>query len=242
MDFGIGEFREDGGGSSNTSNIEAKQLQDVAECGAKTRRKAKKPGHSSSTNNKTKARHARWAEENRKLHETVTTIIRADARLTNCGADPVIDKLAKEHHFGAFDLDSLRLLFGKQAFTVVFAPRRIWKDKAAFRDLLKVKNASAALGIRIVLLCASTFEHSERLNVARALASARTIRPTRDERMKIMEHVLKNTNVSIGACAALVQDSDDPVGVILSLCATRWLRVKNDGKPLSYDTKVSPGL
>lgn len=176
-------------------------------------------------NHVSEGRLIRWKREHASLQSALNHVMRSNAAIVTCGPDANIERCAKEHGFGRFDLVIVRVLFGKWSFSVICVPTRLWTTPKHMRKLFLMKAAASSSGHRVMLLPASPIMNSQRHANALMLSSARSLKLSRSERQKIMDHVSLNNPSSVEDCAKLVRTHQDPLGAVLHLVAHRWLRL-----------------
>ncbi|CAN7372760.1 hypothetical protein [Devosia sp. LjRoot3] len=184
-------------------------------------------------------RSLRWKREHAELQVALGIVVRSQITLINCGPDSCLEIPAKQLGFGRFDIATLRVLCGNRIFSVICAPSRVWKKKRLFNKLLALKAEAAQNGHRVLLIPSHSILNEQRLAKATALASARALKPSRSERQKIIEHVVKRQGSSVENCANLISHHQDPVGVILNLVVHRWLQLSPG--PVGPDSLVTAG-
>lgn len=167
----------------------------------------------------------RWKREHAALNDALMMFIRANLALGHCGPDIGLEKAAEEAGFRRFDLVIARAVFGLRVFGIICVPTRIWRSKKHMRKLLLIKADAAVGGQRTILVPASSIVHSQRYANALALASSRSIKPSRSAREKIIGHLKLHRRSSVRDCANLVSHYDDPTGIVLNLALNRWLQL-----------------
>lgn len=163
-------------------------------------------------------RSARLAHERRRLEKSLFDLVRTKRSTMALGKDPLVVQLAAAKGFKADDLVVLRIAVRTRLATVVCVPTRLWKDPASKQMLLELKREAKALRTNCLLLPQSCVRGNLRANNARLLARALQVSCSERERRSVLDHVREARICTIGEAASALSH-DDPIGVVLHLCA-----------------------
>jgi hypothetical protein len=179
----------------------------------------------------------RLAAEHNKLVRTTSAIIASLPDATPIGPDPIVEHLASSSGFGANDLIITRVVSRRAIFTVIVVPTRIWREEDDRATLLQVKLDAADEGTRVLLVPQSWSRGSTRRQIAEVLFRARSVTYTAEQQRESLHYLRTVKRSTIGECAMQIQNHPDPMGVVLSLCARRFVRFERS-KPLSPTTAI----
>lgn len=164
-------------------------------------------------------RAARLAQEHSKLAQSLFNYVSTRPALIPLGPDPLVRQLLSAKGFSKFDIASLRLAATGVPVTALLVPTRIWRDPEGRATLMEVKRDAGTLGTKCVLVPQRSMRGNVRAQVARTLALSHYIRVRREDAETVTQYVCTERLASLDECASLLEDHEDPVGVVLALCA-----------------------
>ena len=183
-------------------------------------------------------RAGRLAQEHFLLTRSLYNYASTQSVVVPLGADPLVDQLASAKGFSKFDLAILRAVAKGTFFTIVGVPTRIWRDAQSRSILLDMKAEASACGTKCVLIPQRCIRTGVRAQVAKTLAMSNRVRIRREHAKAVKQHVYAMRVSSVAACASQVIGHEDPVGVVLALCARGQLLIDRT-KPIGLGSWVA---
>lgn len=171
------------------------------------------------------ARSARLAQEHSKLLQSLFNFVSTHPGLAPLGPDPVVEQLVRAKGFAKFDISTLRVSIKGRVLTAIAVPTRVWRDPESRRSLHAVKAEALASGTRCILVPQRWLRAGLRAQVARTLALSHHVKVRREHIKAVKSLVGAYRMMTLSECASRIQGEDDPVGVVLALCARGQLYI-----------------
>lgn len=165
------------------------------------------------------ARSARLAQEHSKLVQSLFNYVSTNPGLAALGPDPLVQQLVSAKGFPKYDIAILRVSTKSLIMTAIGVPTRVWRDAEARRSLREVKAEAAAEGTRCLLVPQRWVRGEVRGQVARTLALSHHVKVRREHIQAVADLLGAYRMMTLAQCASRISDVDDPVGVVLALCA-----------------------
>jgi hypothetical protein len=164
-------------------------------------------------------RSARLAQEHSKLAQSLFNYVSTNPASISLGPDPLVKQLLSAKGFSKFDIVCLRVVALGLPFTALAVPTRIGRDPDWRAALLEAKTEAGILGTKCLLVPQRSIRGNVRAQVARTLAMSHYVQFRREHAEAIRLHVRVERLASLAECASLIDDHDDPIGIVLALCA-----------------------
>ena len=165
------------------------------------------------------ARSARLSAEHKKLENLARNFAHAHPRILVMGTDPFVDHLAITTGFAATDVVVLRLSVAGRPVTAIAVHTRVWRSPEAKARLLELKREARQARTFCIVVPQKWLKAEVRSSVARTIAHARNARYKRAHVNSILEHLRRERISTIAETAAVIDDHEDPIAVILALAS-----------------------
>lgn len=165
------------------------------------------------------ARSARLAQEHSKLVQSLFNYVTTHPDLAALGSDLLVEQLIRAKGFSKFDIAILRVSCKRGVLTAIGVPTRIWRDTDSRRFLAEVKAEAFAEGTRCILVPQRWLRGELRAQVARTLALSHHVKVRREHLKAVLDLVGRYRMMTLAQCASAIEGVDDPVGLVLALCA-----------------------
>ena len=183
-------------------------------------------------------RSQRLANEHRKLEISLQNVLRSYPGLIPLGTDPLVRQLLTAIGFDTVDFVATMLLANGKRFTVVAVPTRIWRDLYCRNQLIEMKKEAKSLGTRSVLVPQRCIRGNTRAEIGRTLSRSRYVKYSDTQMDAVLNHVRRNRTTTIRDCATNIEGHDDPMGVVLLLCAQGILNLDRSRR-ISGSSRIS---
>lgn len=183
-------------------------------------------------------RSARRAQEHSKLAQALFNYVSTHPSTIPLGLDPIVLQLLSAKGFSKFDIANLRLVARGVPLTALLVPTRIWRDPDGRAAMFEVKAEAGTLGTKCLLVPQRSMRGTVRAQVARTLALSHYVQVRRAHAEAVLQHLRTVRLASLAECASLLDGHDDPVGVVLALCARGELLIDR-AQPIGPRTWVT---
>jgi hypothetical protein len=191
------------------------------------------------------ARDARVTTEFIKLKSSFASIVGADHRLSCLGPDALVDQIISSLGIDRRQAFTGRMLLLRhlgsatiyRTFTaIVVASRLLHSDdtRALIREAVAMaeRERTKCMIVPQKWICAP-----RRHSTARLIACSATVETNATQRLGIITHVIENGWSTLGECALMTPDHDDPVGAVLCLVAAGDLTIDRS-RPIGPHSRI----